>query len=170
VPDPLRPLRLNAQELLRQPGTERAVSATIAGEALGVEHDHLDGEVDVDVRLLVTNDGIVVRGEARAPARKACRRCLVELVGPSIADVEEHYQVEITDPEAFAIENHQLDLAPMVRQMILLVLDEAALCSPDCAGLCPVCGTDGNAESCDCETTVADPRWAALSEVVLDES
>lgn len=171
MPDPLRPLRFNALELLRQPGSERAVSATVDAGALGVDHRRLDGDadVDVDVVLLATDDGIVVRGVVQAPSRTACRRCLAEVEGPAIAEVEEHYQVEVTDPDAFAIEGNQLDLAPMARQSILLELDEEPLCRSDCAGLCPACGADLNAARCGCDTTVTDDRWAALSEIVLDQ-
>ena len=36
------------------------------------------------------------------------------------------------------------------------------LCRPDCAGICPSCGTDLNAGSCNCTEEATDPRWAAL--------
>ena len=42
------------------------------------------------------------------------------------------------------IEDGQLDLAPMVREVILLELDLERVCRDDCAGLCPVCGVDRN--------------------------
>ncbi len=71
--------------------------------------------------------------------------------------------------EAFPIEHGQLDLAPMVRELILLELDIEVLCREECLGLCPVCGTDRNTTSCGCETAVRDERWAALAEIDLDD-
>ena len=74
----------------------------------------------------------------------ACRRCLRPLDGVVVADVDELYQEHVTDPDAFPIEDGQLDLAPMVRETVLLELADAPLCRHDCAGLCPSCGIDRN--------------------------
>ena len=53
----LRPLRVNAIELLRQPGTERPVDAAIPAEPLGVVHERLDGDIGVALVLASMNDG-----------------------------------------------------------------------------------------------------------------
>jgi uncharacterized protein len=169
VADPLRPLRVNAVELLRQPGAVRRVRVEVSAEALDVEHARLAGDVCVDVELEALNDGIATRGEVTAPSSGVCRRCLTPVERTVVAVVEELYQVEVTDDDAFPIEHDQLDLAPMARQVVLLELDDEPLCRPDCAGLCPVCGIDLGAESCDCDTTVRDERWAALDGLVLDD-
>ncbi len=42
---------------------------------------------------------------------------------------------------------------------------QTLLCRPDCAGLCPHCGTNLNDGACDCEEDRTDPRWDALREV-----
>ena len=86
-----------------------------------------------------------------------------------MAVVDERYQREVTDEDAYPIEGGQLDLAPMTRQLVLLELDDERLCRDDCAGLCPICGIDRNAETCDCDTTVKDDRWSALEGLVLDD-
>ena len=44
----LRPLRVNALELLRQPGTTRSIAVEIESAALELDHDDLDGDVSVD--------------------------------------------------------------------------------------------------------------------------
>jgi uncharacterized protein len=41
-------------------------------------------------------------------------------------------------------------------------LPDKILCRPDCAGLCPVCGKDLNAEPHEHVEESSDPRWAAL--------
>ncbi len=169
MPDPLRPLRVNALELLRQPGTLRAVDESIAGADLDVVHDALTGDVEIAVELESTNDGIDVTGTITAPWAGVCRRCLVDVSGRAVAQVDERYQRELTDDDAYPIENNQLDLAPMARQLVLLELDDERLCRPDCAGLCPVCGADRNEVECGCDTTVKDDRWAALEGLVLDD-
>ena len=170
--DELRPLKINAVELLRNPGSDLLVDARIPAAPLGVVHERLDGEVEVEVALVLEsmNDGIVVKGQVAAPWAAPCRRCLKDLTGVAAVDVDELYQIELTDDAAYPIENGQLDLTAMVRELALIELDAEQACTDDCAGLCPVCGIDRNTTSCDCDTTVADHRWAALDGLVLDDS
>lgn len=167
--DELRVLRVNAVELLRQPGATRDVTEEIAGEPLGVIHERLDGDIGVALVLESMNDGIVVSGAVRAPWATICRRCLTDIDGVAVVAVDERYQIELTDEEAYPIEHNQLDLAPMVRELALIELDAEQVCRPDCAGLCPVCGIDRNSATCDCDITVKDDRWAALDGLVLDD-
>ncbi|MGA9277571.1 YceD family protein [Ilumatobacter sp.] len=164
-----RALRVNAVELLRQPGATKPVQVTVSGDGLDVEHDALSGEITVDLDLEALNDGIVVRGEVSAPWEVPCRRCLKDLSGVATAKIDELYQVEILDEDAYPIVDGQLDLAPMARQAALLELDDERLCRDDCAGLCPQCGVDRNRESCGCDNEVKDHRWAALDGLVLDD-
>ncbi len=163
-------MRINAIELLRQPGDGRAVNATIPGEPLGVAHERLSGDIDVALALESMNDGIVVKGTVQAPWSSPCRRCLKDLTGVASVAVDELYQIEVTNDEAYPIENGQLDLTPMVRELALIELDAEQVCEAGCAGLCSVCGIDRNAASCECDTTVTDHRWSALDGLVLDDS
>lgn len=167
--DPLRALRVNAVELLRQPGAERSVSLVVAPADLDADHERLAGDVAVDLTLYALTDGVEVRGTVTVPWTTVCRRCLVELSGTATADIDELYQIELLDPDAFAIEDGQLDLVPLVRETALLELDDERQCRPDCAGLCPVCGVDRNVTTCSCDTSVRDERWAALDELDLDD-
>jgi len=167
--DPLRPLRINAVELLRQPGATRDVDVVVAAEPLDASHPHLDGDIHVDLRLAAMNDGIEVTGTVNAPWATVCRRCLVDVAGVAAGEVDELYQIEPLDPEAYLIEDGQLDLVPLVRETVLLELDRERQCRDDCAGLCPVCGIDRNVDTCDCDTAVVDDRWAALEGFVADD-
>lgn len=167
--DPLRALRVNAVELLRQPGLVKSIDVTLAASDLDVAHDRIAGDVGIALQLESVNDGITVAGTVRAPWSGQCRRCLDELSGTDVAEVSELYQDVLTDDDAFPIEGNQLDLAPMVREAILLELDAERVCRDDCPGLCPVCGIDRGEADCDCVTEVRDERWAALDGLVLDD-
>lgn len=161
------PLLINAAELLRRPGSERRLDLQTTIGELGIDDPRLRPEsvVDIDLRLESLTDGIVVDGELLAPWADSCRRCLVPTSGELVSQVHELYQQTITDPDAFAIEGEQIDLVPMVRENVLLDTPAAALCRPDCAGLCPTCGVDRNVTACDCVTTQTDPRWDALAQL-----
>lgn len=170
IAEEIRPLRINAVELLRRPGSTLPVEAAVPAEPLGVVHERLAGDIDVALQLESMNDGIVVKGVVRAPWAAPCRRCLTELSRVASVDVDELYQIELTDDSAYPIENGQLDLTPMVRELALIELDGEQVCRADCAGLCQACGIDLNVDTCDCDTTVTDHRWAALDGLVLDDS
>ena len=167
--DPLRPLRINAVELLRQPGATRDVALDVAAESLDVEHDRLVGDLHVELRLTALNDGIDVDGTVSAGWATVCRRCLTDVSGTAVGIVDELYQIEPLDPDAYLIEDGQLDLAPLIRETALLELDIERVCRDECAGLCPVCGVDRNVTECSCDTAVSDERWAALEGFVPDD-
>jgi len=162
-------LRVNAVEMLRQPGAVRAIGLTIDPAAVDVAHERLAGDIAIDLELESTTDAITVGGTISAPWQAPCRRCLREVDGVAAAVVDEVYQREVTDEQAWPIDGGQLDLVPLVRQATLLELDAERLCAGDCAGLCPVCGIDRNEGSCGCVTDVRDERWAALDGLVIDD-
>jgi uncharacterized protein len=58
-----------------------------------------------------------------------------------------------------------LDVAPLVRQEVILATPIGVLCRPDCAGLCPTCGRNLNDGPCDCDHDAIDPRLAALKQL-----
>jgi uncharacterized protein len=170
----LHDLRLNARELLRQPGLQKTVALSIPASELGVVDERITGEIVVDLVATSNIDGVVVEGTVVMPWRAPCRRCLAEVVGTAVIDVDEVYQDEITldqrdGDDAFPIEGDQIDLVLAVREAVLLELPDDILCQDDCAGICPVCGVDRNERSCDCDTTVRDDRWAALDGLTLDD-
>jgi uncharacterized protein len=162
-------LRVNAVELLRSPGSVRDVAVTLTADDVGVEDPRVSGEVVVALAATSSVDGIVVHGTASTPWRGQCRRCLRDIAGVAVADVEEIYQVDPRLDDAVAIVGDQIDLAPVVREYVLLELPEAPLCRDDCAGICPQCGADRNESPCACDTSVADLRWSALEGLQLDD-
>jgi uncharacterized protein len=168
VADITRQLKLNAVELLRQPGAIRHVDFAVEAEPIGVVHSALAGEIELHLVLEALNDGIAVRGSIGVPWAGVCRRCLASVNGVDTVEIDELYQKTVIDPDAFVIEDGQLDLNPLVRETALLALDDERLCRPDCAGLCPNCGVDRNIERCECDNEVVDPRWAALDSLTVD--
>lgn len=162
------PLLINATELLRRPGLRRDIETSVTLAVLEVDDDRLRGDVHMVVVAESTLDHIDVRGTLRVAWVDACARCLRPLSDTIEIAVVDRYSspdpdgLRPVDPEAFPIENGQLDLAPMVREELLLGVPDAPVCRDDCPGLCPVCGVDLQTGACDCETTVRDDRWAAL--------
>lgn len=167
----LRALRLNTVELLRQPGLRRELDLDVTVAELGVDDPRVaDAVVRVELAAESTVDGIVVRGRLLVPCHDQCRRCLRDVSQTHHLEVDELYQDEVSDPEAFEIGPDALDLTGLVRDGVLLALvGPPPLCAVDCAGICPVCGADRNERSCSCDTEVRDDRWAALDQLRTDE-
>ena len=162
-------LRVNAVELLRSPGATRPVVVSLPGPALGVDDLRVTGDVDVDLVATSSVDGITVHGTASVPWHDECRRCLRPVDGVAVAAVDEVFQHEPRLGDAVEIVGDQIDLAPIVREYVLLELPEAPLCRDDCAGICQECGADRNEAPSGCDTAVRDLRWSALEGLRLDD-
>lgn len=158
------PLLVNAAELLRRPGSERDYALEVLPVDIELVDDRLvDGApVSVVLHLESLSTGIVVDGTVRCTWHGSCRRCLVPVGGDLVSEVHELYQLVVTDPDAFPIEHDQLDLVPIVREVVMIDLPLVPLCRPDCAGLCPTCGVDRNDSPCTCDVAIVDDRWSAL--------
>lgn len=103
-----------------------------------------------------------------------CGRCLKEIEH----ELEEQYshllqEVEredsVTEDTYIPVINGILDVTQMVSTDLFLKLDDVALCSQDCKGICPVCGGDRNEKDCGCSVKTPDPRFDKLREL-LDKS
>jgi len=121
--------------------------------------DHLRGTL----HLTRNSRGILVQGTLDASLQGECGRCLT----PTAVDLEvpiEELFVYPPRPEAeFNLgEDGILDLAPLLREEIIIDTPIGILCKPDCAGLCPNCGKNLNEGPCGCERDEIDPRFAAL--------
>ena len=77
------------------------------------------------------------------------------------------FDFDTADEEPYS--GKTIDLAPALREQILLAVPPPPLCDDACRGLCPACGKDLNAGACGCETTTLDPRWAALKGIQLQK-
>jgi uncharacterized protein len=96
-----------------------------------------------------------------------CFRCLADAELPVELRLREY---QATKPEGDEeqteyLDDDRVDLSAWARDAIALALPDQILCRPDCAGLCPVCGKDLNAEPHDHVEETSDPRWAKLSEL-----
>jgi len=158
------PLRIPVADLLRRPGSTRAVHveapvADLAGPGAEVP---VAEPVRVDATLEQVSEGIVVRGTIAARWQAACSRCLAPVEGEAAVHVDELYEPAPLEGETYPLTDDIVDLEPLVRDALVLELPAAPLCRADCRGICPTCGADRNVATCDCVESEPDPRWAAL--------
>jgi len=165
------PLVVRVADLLRRPGQHRSEHLEAELDELAVLASRVveGAPVELDVRLESVNEGIVVKGTISAPWAGECRRCLRAVEGRLAVEVMEVFEDEPVEGETSKLEIDRIDLEPLAREAVLLELPMAPLCQDDCAGLCPDCGADRNADDCGHTTEPTDDRWAALSELKFDE-
>jgi uncharacterized protein len=97
-----------------------------------------------------------------------CMRCLADAEVDVEVSAREFHDADPRAPgelrSDYVVEN-QLLVGTWARDAMALELPERILCAPDCAGLCPVCGKDLNAEPHEHAEQEVDPRWAALEDL-----
>ena len=70
------------------------------------------------------------------------------------------------DTSAAFYRDDEIDLGDLLREQFYLALPMKPLCRPDCQGLCPLCGTNLNTDTCQCEARWDDPRLAGLKALI----
>jgi uncharacterized protein len=119
------------------------------------------------IRLSRTKEGILVQGQLQLGIEDECYRCLDTVNRDLTVNVEELYAYPPKPDAEFSIgDDAILDLAPIIRAESFIQLDTGVLCSDDCKGLCPDCGTNWNHATCTCAEQAVDPRMAKLKELL----
>lgn len=115
--------------------------------------------------LTKASTGTVLDLRFSARLHGPCFRCLGDAVLELPIDAREYQATSPGESEELRtpyIVDHTLDLAAWSRDAVALALPDKILCKPDCAGLCPVCGKDLNAEPHTHEEETTDSRWSVL--------
>jgi DUF177 domain-containing protein len=165
--------RVDLRELGRRAGSMRELDKTLPArpgwgvEMIGVPEG---APVHLQLRLESVMEGVLVSGTVDLPVTGQCARCLDPVEDTLELDVQELYAYEGSTTEATSgedevrrIEGDQLDLAPLVRDTVVLTLPLSPTCSPDCAGLCVECGERLDDLPADHSHEVIDPRFAGLA-------
>lgn len=141
---------------------ENRILADLTAEELGFGGEiAARGPFLVDLSLHRQEKSVEVRGEAEGVLVEECSRCL----GPAERPVSVRFMILADersrvpgsdapddDPEIFLVryQHGVIELAPAIREAILLDRPIRALCAPECRGLCPRCGANLNLEPCRC--------------------
>ena len=162
-------LAVDVRELLQKPGAHKhvVVRAPLDDLATPVASVPPDRPVTVDAEIESVVEGLLVSGTVRATAVVRCVRCLREFDQEVEAEVRELFTLEPREDEDegyVVLRDDRLPLDTMARDALVLAFPAFPLHSPDCAGLCPVCGADRNTIDCGhTGTEDIDPRWARLA-------
>lgn len=169
-------------DLRRRAAVPRPVSRVVPARALG-ELATSTAEVppgsDVELEAVAEASGadVVLTGTVSFTWEGECRRCLQTVTGRVSADVREIFQDRPVEGETWPIQGEAIDLAPVLRDAVLLALPLVPLCADDCAGPDPdrfptriedEGPTDADPDRAEDDGPPVDPRWAALDDLRFD--
>jgi uncharacterized protein len=135
-------------------------------------------KADGDCLITKVGDTIYIRGQLAATISQECSRCLemvtlttsgdfVYTLVPEQAEVAEDLELDARELETSYYRGDFIDLAPLIYEQIILQVPIKVLCAEDCRGLCPHCGANLNAGSCNCRSDVVDARLAVLKNFIV---
>lgn len=164
---------VDIRDLLGHPGISRTVLVRGTLEGLGTEVATLKMDEPVEGNLLLESvvEGILATGTLRGTFALRCARCLKDFEQPVSVDVHELFAIspESDDEDVYPLGTEgRLDPEQMTRDAFGVELPFSPLHSPDCQGLCSVCGGDRNLGECPGDHVETDPRWADLDLVLHD--
>ena len=132
-------------------------------------------DVEGRVRISRTNRGVLADATLTTALETECSRCLRPIEVPLELRIDEEVLPSIdlqsglpldasAEPEVARLtDHHELELLPLVREAVFLAEPIAAVCRPDCPGLCVTCGLPLDAGRHDHPDEI-DARLAALAD------
>lgn len=117
---------------------------------------------------------IHIQGRLETQVQMECDRCVAPVKDPVEWDFDLYYRPvsNIARGEEIEIPRQELDigfysgegieLTDLVREQLILALPMKVICSPDCRGFCPVCGTNLNITTCHCQSPGTESPFASL--------
>ena len=175
-----RLLKLQVGFLLAEgPGYSRKMPLDIP-QRLKVAPDLFVDALCGDLALTRTKDGILARGSLQVWHRRFCDRCVEEFTHEFAVPLAELFAYPANaDISAFSVDsNGEIDLAPLLREEVIIEESYRAICRDDCRGLSAESGVNLNEESepalIDSQDLGSfagfDPRLSALQQLLDRES
>jgi len=128
-------------------------------------------------RLEEAGDGYLLRGTLRGELVVTCARCLepapIAVDSPVVvtfveSDGKDGPDAEDAQEDVVTFDYGTIDLGLPIRDELLLAVPMSAVCRPDCAGICPVCGQNRNLTPCDCEKRLREAsKFGVLAKMKL---
>jgi uncharacterized protein len=159
----LRQLKLRTGEQFRE-----SRDVELEPLLLGGQEYVPDAKVPAELTITKANTGMLFELAFRVHVHGPCFRCLCDT---SLELSVQGREYQATNPggdeelRSPYVDGNILELSRWAQDALVLALPDKILHSPDCAGLCAVCGLDLNVEPHTHDELAADPRWAALDEL-----
>lgn len=141
---------------------------TLGTLMLGAEQFQPTAPARLDMTLTNTGAGVVGHGSISALFDAICARCLKGFVLPVTGEIDSFYVMpdqtgELPEEQDYElIQERAVDIMPALLAALTVELPFAPLHDPDCKGICAVCGTNLNEQTCECVEEAATSPFSAL--------
>jgi len=134
--------------------------------------DLYTGSVSVKVTLDKSMHQIILDTESNAKHKFICDRCNKESESDITCNFQLVYlfsakkeQSDDNNVKFLSPDIDKIDISEDLSEYLRLSLPMKNLCSEDCKGLCPNCGTDLNLKKCRCKKSIDTGVWDALKKL-----
>ena len=129
------------------------------------------------LRLDKVGSNVLAKGALSGDTELQCARCLkhfttrissqVNVVYHPANDIakSEQHQLKADELDTVFYSNDLIETDDLLREQLILNLPMKPLCSQDCKGFCPSCGSDLNVSGCNCVTKEIDSRFEVLKKL-----
>ena len=160
---------IDVRDLVGKPGASREVPVRGTLEGLRSELARVPDDAPIEGDLLLESvvEGILVSGRLAGTMTLRCARCLTDFEQPFRVEVHELFTERPEDEDDGYPLDPEVGIDPdqMLRDAIGVELPFSPLCTPECQGLCEICGGNRNLGECPGHERT-DPRFAVLSELL----
>ena len=159
----LRTLRVRSGDQARE-RVEIELEPLVLG---GQSYEPQPSPAPAELTVTRASSGTVLELALDVSLEGPCFRCLADAELPLSLRLREYQAAKPEGDEERTeyVEDNRLDLSAWAHDEIALALPDKILCRPECAGLCPVCGKDLNAEPHEHVEERLDSRWEKLKEL-----
>ena len=169
-------MQINISEILSNPSVEKEYNLNFDMESISFRRRSFPVTEKKEFVFSINRQGkkMHISLDTEVSILIPCDRCLDDVAFAFPVSVDRDINLDrLSDgnkdeDELLFIDGYMLDVDKLISDEIVVALPSKVLCSEDCKGLCPVCGTNLNHDSCHCDREVFDPRMAIFKDFHLE--
>lgn len=133
-----------------------------------------DTPLEVKITICRAGEKYVLDGDLSGGLQVMCDRCL-ELYHRDLRSVfkvflalplqeTDNAELELSEEDMAVgfIRGEEIDLDEIIQEQIYLSIPMKSLCTENCLGLCPICGSNANKRDCQCHRELGHPGFLKL--------
>lgn len=140
-------LRFKTEDIIALKGFQGSFLADVKAFADIFPEEEKLKKIALKLKMSVLSKDILIKGEVSGIVEVPCARCLKRFDKPFKEEIN-----TLTSKR-----DKIIDIMYITRQTLPLVVGIQDLCSQDCKGLCPICGTNLNESQCKCKAETYSP-------------
>jgi uncharacterized protein len=163
-------MKINVSSILKNINSSMEANGKIIVPSIDYKQEDIPVNTPIEVKALITNTGnhLLIEGKIKTDLTLKCSRCLESFDYTLENDFEEELSNNDDDDDSIHFDGDVVDITEIILNNIVLSLPMKVICSEECRGLCPHCGSNINTDKCGCTDEILDPRLAVLKDLLKD--